>query len=192
MNFLRPVTGRVYFSPVENVGTLLAAHSTLYALPFNVAANMIPDQIGINVTTAGAGANCEVRLGIYEDNRGRPGALIVDAGTITGLDSTGGKTASLVTPHPLMLFANQNYWLAALFRQAATTQPTVAAATAAAQSDIASSYGVADMASLPSAAAGIPNGYAIGAQTFGPLLATFPAGNLSLNAAIPLVGLRAA
>lgn len=192
MNFLRPVTGRVYFPPVENPGTLLTAHSTLYALPFTIAANLIPDQIGVNVTTAGAGANCEARLGIYEDNRGRPGALVFDSGVITGLDSTGGKTAAITLPHPLMLFANQPYWLAALFRQAATTQPTVAAAAAAAQSDVASSFGVADMAGLPSAAAGVVNGYALGSQTWTALPTTFPAGAVSLNAAIPLVGLRAA
>lgn len=192
MSFLRPRSQRVYYPQVVTPGTLLAAHSTIYALPFMVNSNFVFDQIGVNVTTAGVGANTEARLGVYADDNGRPGTLLFDSGVITGFDSTGAKVAALAQPHTLMIWANQPYWLASLYRQAATTQPTVAAAAAGGQSPFVAALGVADIASIPSAAAGLPNGFAIGGQSWAALPAAFPAGAPSLNAAIPLVGLRAA
>lgn len=191
MSLLRPRAGRVYFPQISAPGTILAAANTIYALPFVMSNSLVPDQIGIRVTTAGVGATAQCRLGIYADDGGRPGELIIDAGLLTGLDSLGAKTVAILLPHSLQLWGGTAYWLTSLFNTAGTTQPTVSASAAGAQSPMASAFGVPDMASLPNAAAGFVNGFAL-AQTFGALPVRFPAGNPAANAAIPLVGLRSA
>lgn len=60
----------------------------LYYLPIFIGAQTSYDQIGINVTTLQAGAL--LRMGCYAWLGGQPGALVFDAGTVSG-ETTGAK-----------------------------------------------------------------------------------------------------
>ncbi len=86
---LPAVPGRVYFLPCSPT-TLLVAANTFYAVPFIAPkASRGFNQMGIRVTTAGAGAGADVRLALYVDADGRPGDLINAFGPITGLTAPG-------------------------------------------------------------------------------------------------------
>ena len=66
---------------------------TLYAMPFLTDETRAFDRISIQVTTAGAAGKL-ARLGIYSDSGGLPGALVLDAGTVS-VASTGGKEINI-------------------------------------------------------------------------------------------------
>jgi hypothetical protein len=79
-------TGRYYFTPnAAGVGTSnTLGNGTLRLVPFWVPNAVTLDQLGAEITAAGA-AGSVLRLGIYaDDGTGRPGALELDAGTIAG------------------------------------------------------------------------------------------------------------
>jgi hypothetical protein len=188
------VSQRAYF-PKGSYGTFLTEADTAYALPF-IPANggFVPDQIGVRVTTQGAGANCDVRCAIYTDIGGRPGKLVHDSGLITALTSATSFTASITGALRPTLWGGKLYWLVAAFDGAASTQPTVAGlATAVLPQDITAALGVADIASIPSAvAAG-----AVGLKGTYTMPGAFPeyssvSWSVVLNAVVPMVGLRAA
>ena len=70
-----------YYTPVTSIagtGTGAIAANTLYFLPHNLPGGLV-DRIGIEVTSGSAGA---ARLGIYANENGAPGALILDCGTV--------------------------------------------------------------------------------------------------------------
>jgi hypothetical protein len=105
--FVGRVVGRLYaydhcFSGVVGSGNLGIA-DRMYASPFLVWEEEDFDRIAISVTgTAGTIA----RLGVYADSAGRPGALVLDAGTVaTG--STGYKSITIS-----LTLAPGVYWLA--------------------------------------------------------------------------------
>lgn len=182
---------RVYF-PAGTPGTLLVAANTLYALPFQVNGNMPfqPDQIGFNVTTGAAGANDNVRVGIYSDVNGNPDTLLFDSGVILVSTTTGAKTASIASNLRPLLYNGTVYWLAMLCDTLGTTQPTVAAKAAGTGSTVPDNFfGVANMGAIPSAAASTINGITA-SQAFGALPTTFPTVTYAANGAMPLVGLR--
>lgn len=80
---------------------------TIYFSPFYAIEAFTADRIGVNVT-AGAGAGESGRLGIYEsDADGKPGALLLDAGTFSAA-TTGGKEITISQA----LSADTLYWLA--------------------------------------------------------------------------------
>lgn len=188
------VAGRVYHAPGAYL-TLLAAADTAYAVPFvPPRGGMNFDQIGLRVTTQGAGANCDVRLGIYhDDGRGRPGQIVQDYGAIAALTSAAAFKVDVSNPgmRP-MLWGGHLYWLVAAFDGAASTQPTVAAVGATAVSQaLSAALGSASLAALPSAATAGMTGLTA-SHTFGAL----PEFGSSLTwsavaTAMPLVGLRA-
>lgn len=63
-------------------GTQVLAIDTLYATPIIIPRTMTFDRIAINVSTAEAGKNAY--LGIFaDDGNAAPGALILDAGTVS-------------------------------------------------------------------------------------------------------------
>jgi hypothetical protein len=68
------------------VSTSAAAADLLYAVPFIVPKTTTYDRIGVVVATAAVGKT--VRLGIYSDSDGLPGALALDGGTVS-VGSTG-------------------------------------------------------------------------------------------------------
>jgi len=84
--------------------TLAMAANKLYAEPFYVGVATTFTKISIDVTTVGSG-HCE--LGIYNNNSGAPGSLLVDAGYVA--DSSPG--AQEITGQSITL-APGWYWLA--------------------------------------------------------------------------------
>jgi hypothetical protein len=194
LNLFKPIAGRAYFTP-GSYATKLAAADTAYAVPFVPPVTFAFDQIGVNVTTAGSGANCDVRLGLYDDDGGRPGKLIQDFGAVADLTGTGSYKVDVVgSEGKPMLWAGHLYWLVSAFDGAGTTQPTVAAlSTSVTPQAVAAGLGVANIAALPSSAATAPIGLS-GSHTFGAL--PEDGGDITwsvvLNSAVPLVGLRAA
>lgn len=189
---IAPVSGRAYFTP-GSYTTLLAAANTFYAVPFMAGPRgFTPSAVGVNVTTAGVGAGADVRLALYADDGGRPGALIQDFGAITALTSTGAFSVTLsggAFPLKPLLVPGQVYWLASCFNTAATTMPTVAALdTGVVPQNVAGALGVAAIANLPSSAA--TAGVAVsGSMTYGAFASTAPTNTVILNGKAPLVGL---
>jgi hypothetical protein len=104
-------TGRKYGQ--QSVGThstLTNINSTLYSVPVYV-----PNQAGVTATVIGieevtaAGSALLARLGIYHDNGGRPGDLLLDAGTVA-LDTA---SPPVFLNKSISQFLHQGwYWLA--------------------------------------------------------------------------------
>lgn len=191
---LKPVSGRTYFAKGGAYSTLLAVANTFYALPFVAPpAGFTPDQIGVNVTTAGAGTTTDVRLAIYDDVNGRPGNLVLDAGVVAALTSIAGFSKTLSAGAQALIPTLQplkSYWLACVFATSGTTMPTVAALdSAVVNQELAHELGVASMATLPSAVTASPNGVSV-AMTYGAFPSVAPTTTTILNGKCPLVGLR--
>ena len=98
------VSGRYYTSPMTQTLTLAMAANKLYAEPFYVGVETTFSKISIDVTTPALG-RCE--LGIYNNNSGAPGSLLVDAGNV----SDGSAGAQEITGQSLTLSPGW-YWLA--------------------------------------------------------------------------------
>ena len=115
-------SGRYYFIP--NMGSVSTSvtlgNGTLRATPFWVPSQITVERIGSEVTVVGDAASV-LRLGIYaDDGTGRPGSLVVDAGTISGNSATVQEITGLsVSLSPGV------YWAAAVVQLVTTTQPTV-------------------------------------------------------------------
>lgn len=93
------VAGRrsgVYYYGTYGIGGSSGAMATLnklYAVPFHVGDSQSFDRIAVaNVTGV---ATAVLRVGIYADSNGVPGALIVDAGTIDLSTGTGIKAVTI-------------------------------------------------------------------------------------------------
>jgi hypothetical protein len=195
---LAPVVGRVYHA-VGSYLTLLAVADTAYAVPFVPPRQGLTfDQIGVRVSTAGSGANCDVRFAIYhDDGKGRPGKLLADYGAATGLTTEAAHVVALTgTLDRPMLWGGHPYWIVALFDGAATTQPTVAAIGAAAVPQmLGNQMGSATIAALPIVATTGVTGLT-GPSTYAAATALPDYGSsitwTQVATAMPLVGLRAA
>jgi len=66
----------------------------LHAIPFFIGQSVTINTMAIAVLQ-GVGGGKHVRIGIYADNNGAPGDLLIDAGEITDLSGTGTKTLSI-------------------------------------------------------------------------------------------------
>lgn len=87
--------------------------------PWLVRRPITLDRLAAEVTTAGE-AGSKVRLGIYSDSgECRPGALVVDGGTIAGDVVAVASVTVAVTLQPGL------YWLAIAAQDAPTTRPTL-------------------------------------------------------------------
>lgn len=99
-----------------NVGNIDAAHGDLpthniqYFIPFSVGVSSTCSRLSLDCVVAGA-AGDSARCGIYNDNAGKPGTLIIDAGA-KGVSSTG-VIAITVSPTQT-LTAGTLYWLSFL------------------------------------------------------------------------------
>lgn len=121
---LRHASGRFYSSPLNTTtDTQALSINTLYAIPFFVPETKTYTSINIEVTTLGVLANG--RLGIYRDSDGAPGALVLDAGTISAT-TTGAKTIAISQS----LTAGW-YWLAYVIDVAHTVRSLPAASVLA-------------------------------------------------------------
>ncbi|HEX6912590.1 MAG TPA: hypothetical protein VF142_19445 [Longimicrobium sp.] len=163
-------TGCVYQSQfISQRGKDALAANTATAAPFVVPRATAFDQLALEVTTSAAGAT--VRLGVYaDDGDGRPGALVLDAGTVDA-SSIGLKTrAAAFTLQPGL------YWLVAAARGGSPTTRT-------------GDGGGGWMVPQPLTGAEVHNGYTGGHPTDA-LASTFA--YTGTTASAPLVLLRAA
>ncbi len=106
-----------YYSSLGAAGSAAVVQNTLTLSPFVVPTSTAFDRIGVNVAT-GAGSTT-VRLGVYADSNGIPGALVFDAGTI---DSSGTGIKTLTISQTL---AAGRYWLAAVAQGGSPTLNTL-------------------------------------------------------------------
>lgn len=132
------------------------SQNKLMATPTEVGERVVLTSLGVEVTTAVASS--VIRLGLYADDHGYPGALIIEAGTIDG-SSTGGKDASIsLTLEPGV------YWTAL---QAEGGGPSIRTGTSGLITGFQMPY------TLGSAGSTV---YAQSAQTPGSLVDPFPTG----------------
>ena len=94
---LFPAWNNAHFNPLPNTGSNNAAQGVLGLMSlirFSVLAPITVSMLAINVTTAGGGS-AVFRMGIYAADKynGRPGSLVVDAGTVSAT-TTGRKDLS--------------------------------------------------------------------------------------------------
>lgn len=82
-----PFTGA---TPITNIAVVA---NTLYAFPVFMPRRKGVQRLIAHVDTAGAGGTL-LRLGLYEDDNGQPGRLIVDGGTVS-CASTGQKVLTV-------------------------------------------------------------------------------------------------
>jgi len=101
-------------------GTYLGAQATIYFMPIFLPAGHSIQTLGVYVNTGGTiGAIC--RLGIYADNSGMPGSLIIDAGAVGTVPT--GFVGLTITP-PAALLTGGTFHLCACPQGAPTTQAT--------------------------------------------------------------------
>ena len=114
------VAGWFYFTTTEAV-TANAAHGNevLKFCPFPVDRSCTLDRFGIEIGTAGA-AGSVVRLGLYADAGGRPGALISELGTVN--TASGDRVATLAVSEAVTAGI---VWAAICLQGAAAGQPTL-------------------------------------------------------------------
>jgi hypothetical protein len=180
------VAGQFYGVPGGVTPTaLLTVTGTLYAYPFYVNNDVqLPlKTIGLSVTTGQTGG--AARVGIYTDNKGRPGTLITgtDAGALA---ATATANVSNTLSTTVTLNAGK-YWLASIFT-ASGTFPSVAG-SGTGYFTLGESLGADTQAHLLATSAQGVTGISATA-TYGALPATFPTTNtLTLNAGTPLVAL---
>lgn len=118
--FFNMASGQFY-APSLNMSTATRPNGFITAVPLLVPKDTAFDRIAADVTTVG-NAGAKVRLAIYEDNNGRPGALLLDAGQVdagTG-DGTGVKAITIDVE-----LEKAVYWLAAIIQGADTSTPVL-------------------------------------------------------------------
>lgn len=104
------ISGGVYSAYRSNSALVTLSANRLYLIPFRVDYSGSFVKIGIGVNTSIGGSNA--RLGIYSNNSGVPGTLLLDAGVIT-TNTTGDREITIsqsLTPGW--------YWLALVADQA--------------------------------------------------------------------------
>lgn len=101
-------SGFLYGSPAEQIVDNPATQNMLSAVPVVVPNACVANSLGVMVGTPAA-ANV-FRLGIYADNVGVPGALILDAGTVSAATS-GFKQLAIA-----QALAPGVYWLAGVLQ----------------------------------------------------------------------------
>ena len=113
-------TGRYYSATPGSVysGNTAWPQGTLRLVPRYIAAPVTLTKISLGVGTAGQ-SGAVLRFGIYADNGGDPGALIIDGGTAAA-DVSG--VAEVTINQPLK---PGFYWFAAVPQNCATTAPSV-------------------------------------------------------------------
>lgn len=110
-----------YFYPISqgtNGTSATLGNGNLRVAPFVAPASVTLVRLGIGVTAAGDAASV-FRLGIYKDNAGKPGALLVDGGTVAC-----SAIATVEATVSVALTAGALYWIGGAL-QSTTTQPTL-------------------------------------------------------------------
>lgn len=122
-----------FLSSGRYIGTVATGFSTTAPAQGLATAVSLPlgntgtiDRIGIEVTAAGE-AGSVIRLGVYsDDGTGKPGALLLDAGTVPGDGATGFKELTID-----QILGADLYWLVHVNQLCPTTAPTVRSMTSA-------------------------------------------------------------
>jgi len=174
-----------WYGPACAVAPALPVAGALSALPFGVSASLVQvTALGVLVTGAGAGGS-SLRLGVYADAAGQPGALLADAGVVA-TDAAGEVVASV--PAGVSL-SRGTYWLAAQLQSAGTAAPTL--------SCVAGGTGALAQTQLGGASPGAVMGrvatlgvLASAAVAAGPLLVAFPAVGYVTAGAVPYVAVQ--
>lgn len=151
------------------VSTALTANR-IYAHPFIVSKTITLDRIGVNCTTLIASGG--LRLGIYSDTNGEPGALVLDAGTID-TSTTGVKTITINQQLTAGL-----YWLVAASNSATHAFRVPAIAATLNVFGVASSLGTA------------VGTHFYAAFTYGTLPSTFPTPTEGTTLVYPAIFVR--
>ncbi|MGI3779077.1 MAG: glycosyl hydrolase family 28-related protein [Janthinobacterium lividum] len=171
-----------WYGPACAVAPAVPAAGALSALPFGVSASLVQvTALGVLVTAAGAGGS-SLRLGVYADLAGQPGALLADAGVVA--TDTAGELVAAVSGVGL---SRGTYWLAALLQSAGTAAPTL--------SCVASGTGALAQTQLGGASPGAVMGRGatlgvLAAATVGTLPAAFPAAGYVTSGAVPYVAVQ--
>jgi len=105
------VPGRYYHCPYHLAnGAAGAPAQRLHAVPIQITRPVTVTKLGIFVSVVCSVANSNARLGIYSNNNGVPGSLIVDGGEVDVSVGTGAKEVTISTS-----LAPAWYWLAVNF-----------------------------------------------------------------------------
>lgn len=180
-----PLRSGGWYAPQCGLTTVLPSQGAIYYCPVWFAEETTLSNIGLEVTVVGS-AGSVIRLGIYEDARpgwsespGRPGLLLLDAGTIDGTTTNSGAPQTLaaaVTVGPGVV------WFAACGQGSPATRPTVRATNGPTPIPIGTT---ATLASQNGLSGYFHNAGAAGAL---PTLAAGPTGGLSgQNAAARII-----
>lgn len=100
--------------PTISDSTMTPTLNMVYYHPFPVGGDLTIDRITCGVQTAGA-AGSVVRLGIYNDDDGIPGTLLLDAGTVSGETPAGYREITVSQA----LSKGTLYWIAVVWQVAA-------------------------------------------------------------------------
>lgn len=159
---LQALSSGTYFSPFMDTATSATqGNGSLRVGPWFNPQPITLSAIGVDVTAAGD-SGCKIRVGIYADNKGYPGALILDAGQLAA-DAIG-------TPIPALgsnlVLPRGWYWIGGAVQLVTTTQPTVRIASGRATPTLQISQGTSFAANATA------NGYRMTGVT-GALPSTF-------------------
>lgn len=162
------VEGNFYSAATQPSDTAVGAIGTgyIYGTPVSFMGSNF-NRIGVDVTTARAGGS--IRLGIYSNNVGKPGSLLLDAGYVP-TDTAGNKEIAIAFHSPM-----DWYWLVATYSHDIETRNIVSGINNA----------VVSQSSTNSASA---LGFG-GAHSFGALPADFPTPTERAGS-IPMVWIR--
>lgn len=106
-----PVSGKEYYQ-LNTLYTASGNNTTIYGgfYPIKFSEQATVSALSIRAFAPYGGASLSFRLGIYEDNNGFPGALLIDAGTLNWFNfATAGD--KLITCSQV-LDADTTYWVA--------------------------------------------------------------------------------
>lgn len=112
------------FTNITNTTALAVTANTLYAIPFEIRGFFQPNLIGAYVQATGAGL---ARFGIYRWENGKPGALVIDIGTVS-VNAIGNAEVSIASGGGISL-ADGIYALAMVSNVAFSVYGSAAALT---------------------------------------------------------------
>lgn len=115
-------SGDFIAGPLGSFGTSGASNGAMRLHLIYIPATTTFDRIACEVTSAGS-AGSVTRLGIYNNDNGAPGSLVLDAGTVA-TTSTGVQTITINQQ-----LTRKWYWLAAVSQGSPSTDPTHRTAT---------------------------------------------------------------
>ena len=166
-------SGIYYSTPISSPSTTAPAADTLSVSPILLSACSL-DRIGVEVTAGAANSLC--RLGIYTDDKGYPGALLLDAGTVSG------ASIAVLEITIDQAIGGGLYWLA--------YKAEVGAPTVRANAGVPGIFHFSATAAGVSASGNARQGWLKAAQAAGSLPVAFPASPSETNGAVARVFVR--